>query len=223
MPPPLKCPLCELSDCRPLAAPDHNDFLHCAICDLRFLHPHLRLSPTDEKARYESHQNDLHDPRYRNFLDPLLQAMRSVISPGSRGLDFGAGPGPALAEMLKEVGHFVDVYDPFYWPDSTKLEKQYDFVVASEVIEHLFDPAAEFARLFSLLRPGGYLGLMTLFVEPETDFANWYYRRDPTHVVFYSRQTLQWIASHFGFTELRFVGERVVTLRRPDVVSKASH
>lgn len=51
-----------------------------------------------------------------------------------------------------------------------------------------------------MLNPGGYLGIMTRFYPeihgvPEAEtFANWYYHRDDTHIVFYSPDTFQWIA-----------------------------
>ncbi|MGZ3723041.1 MAG: class I SAM-dependent methyltransferase [Bdellovibrionales bacterium] len=212
------CPLCSSPKPSPLAF--SADYFRCGVCDLHFLHPGKRLDPASERARYESHNNDVDDPHYRKFLEPLFHSMRDKISPGGHGLDFGAGPGPALAQMFARHGFPTEVYDPIFWPDRAKLETAYDFVVSSEVVEHLFSPAAEFARLFALLKPGAYLGLMTLLVEPGVDFANWFYRRDPTHVVFYSRQTMTWIAAHFGFSEMVVVSERIVTMRRPSVVNK---
>jgi hypothetical protein len=44
-------------------------------------------------------------------------------------------------------------------------------------------------------------------------FLQWRYRRDPTHVSFYSPATFAWIASHFGFTMER-VGSDVVVLQK---------
>jgi hypothetical protein len=211
---PLACPLCASYESRPLAT-DAGEYFHCGECDLRFLHHGARLDAHEEKTRYQSHENQIDDPGYRKFLEPLFHEIGARVRPGAHGLDFGAGPGPALADMFRVANFNVEIYDPYFWPDESKLEQTYDFVVASEVVEHLYSPAEEFARLFSLLKPGGHLGLMTLLVEPHTDFATWYYRRDPTHVVFYSRATFEWIAHRFGFSELSFRGERVVTLRRP--------
>ena len=34
------------------------------------------------------------------------------------------------------------------------------------------------------------------------DFGTWYYNNDPTHVFFYSLETLQWIKNEFGFSSL---------------------
>ena len=35
---------------------------------------------------------------------------------------------------------------------------------------------------------------MTNFYNDSIDFEDWYYRKDPTHVVFYTEQTLEAIA-----------------------------
>jgi hypothetical protein len=40
---------------------------------------------------------------------------------------------------------------------------------------------------------------MTCFQTDDLKFANWYYRQDPTHVVFYREETFKYIASRFGW------------------------
>lgn len=209
------CPLCLSKRTQPLLQRQKPPHYHlCLTCDLRFLQSDQRLDATTEEARYREHNNQIEDPAYRGFLNPLRLEMLKRIQPQSRGLDFGAGPGPALAEMLKEDGHSMNVYDPVFWPDKDALAGKYDFVVTTEVVEHLFDPAQEFMRLASLLKPDGWLGVMTLLYRPDIDFAEWYYPRDPTHVVFYSMQTFQWIARQYGFTEPVFVGDRIIILQK---------
>jgi hypothetical protein len=46
----------------------------------------------------------------------------------------------------------------------------------------------------SMLEENGILAIMTSFLSNIEDFENWYYRRDPTHVVFYSQETFKVIA-----------------------------
>jgi hypothetical protein len=46
----------------------------------------------------------------------------------------------------------------------------------------------------SMLEDNGILAIMTSFLSNIEDFENWYYRRDPTHVVFYSQETFKVIA-----------------------------
>jgi hypothetical protein len=101
--------------------------------------------------------------------------------------------------MLREAGHDARLYDPFFHPDPAALALRYDAVTCSEVVEHCHRPADEFDRLGALLRPGGWLAVMTCFQTDDFRFAGWYYRRDPTHVVFYREQTLARIAADRGW------------------------
>jgi SAM-dependent methyltransferase len=210
----MNCPLCFAFDSH-LVPTKLGSFFHCAHCDLIHRHPEERLSPWEEKARYETHNNDTTDPRYRNFVSPLVESIRQKLQPGCRGLDFGAGTGPVLTKMFEECLYPMELYDPYFWPDPAPLFSEYDFVCTSEVVEHFFYPAKEFSHFKKLLRPGGILGIMTLLHGPETNLATWYYLKDPTHVVFYSKNTFQWIARHFGFSPPEFLDKRVILLRRP--------
>ncbi|MEP1214430.1 MAG: class I SAM-dependent methyltransferase [Marinobacter sp.] len=157
------------------------------------------LDERRERAVYDLHDNDPRDEGYRRFLSKLTGPLLERLAPGARGLDFGCGPGPALAAMLREAGMEMALYDPFYYPDTSALGQQYDFITCTEVVEHLHRPAEIFRRLDRLLAPGGLLGVMTCFQTDDERFANWHYRRDPTHIVFYRRATMQWLASAHGW------------------------
>lgn len=73
-------------------------------------------------------------------------------------------------------------------------------MTCTETAEHFHDPFTEFDRMGALLRPGGLLGVMTLFQTDDAKFAGWRYRRDPTHVVFYRETTLRHIARSRGWS-----------------------
>ncbi len=92
------------------------------------------------------------------------------------------------------------LYDPLFFPDPESLYDLYDFIVCAETIEHFHRPAEEFSRFDRMLRPGGWLALMTCFQTDDERFATWHYRRDPTHVVFYRCSTPRRIARRFGWT-----------------------
>ncbi len=207
-----ECALCASPRVSRLAV--NGTYFHCADCDVRYLHPTERLGRVAEEARYRTHNNNLNDKGYQNFVEPLFRALSPHLKSGAQGLDFGAGEGPVLAQMFEQNGFPVALYDPFFWPDVTPLSKSYDFVVASEVMEHLFTPRLEIEKLRAILKPEGWLGIMTLLVEPGLDFANWHYRRDPTHVVFYSRLSFEWVARELDFRPPIYSGERVVLLQR---------
>lgn len=174
-------------------------YWRCPVCRATLLDADQLPPVTEERLHYRQHRNDPADPRYRRFLAKLTEPLRQRLAPGSRGLDYGCGPGPALAAMMREAGCLVTLYDPFFYPDPAALQQTYDFITCTEVIEHFHQPAEEFARLDAMLRPGGWLALMTCFQTDDERFAAWHYRRDPTHVVFYKAETLHFIASQRGW------------------------
>ena len=55
---------------------------------------------------------------------------------------------------------------------------------------------------------------MTEFVTDTTDFCNWYYKNDPTHVCFYGEKSLEYICNTYGFNELYNDKQRVIILRK---------
>jgi SAM-dependent methyltransferase len=193
------CPLCRSADVLPHAERRGSRYVRCGVCRLVFLHPAQRPSADEERAHYGTHENRLDDPGYRAFLARVADPLAARLAPGAEGLDYGAGPGPALARMLEERGFRMRVYDPFFAPDADVLHRAYDFVTCTETAEHFHDPAAEFARLHGLLRPGGWLGVMTEMLDDARDFASWRYARDPTHVCFYAAETMRWIADAHGW------------------------
>ena len=164
--------------------------------------PSYYLSSEDEKKRYDQHNNDVNDLGYRNFVRPLVEAVTRQFSPADRGLDFGAGPGPVVAELLNEQGYCVDLFDLYYHPNLDMQPNSYDYIVCSEVIEHFKKPHAEFTRLRSLLKPGGSLLCFTALINEQCDFINWHYKNDPTHVFFYHQRAIAWIKQEFAFCEV---------------------
>lgn len=192
------CPLCNQADARHYHCGKARSYLQCIKCGLVFVPPHERLNRSEEKARYDLHRNDPYDPGYRSFLSRFTDLLLARVPVGSEGLDFGCGPGPALAMMLREQGRPMIVYDPFYAPDESVWTRTYDFITATEVMEHLYRPAEELGRLFRVLRPGGWLGIMTKLLPDHASFLNWSYAQDSTHVCFFSPATCEYIAAHWN-------------------------
>lgn len=186
---------------------DTRDYWRCEGCAATFVDPAQLPDIAVERAQYALHQNHPDDVGYRAFLErlatPLLQRLRSRQTQGRdaglRGLDYGCGPGPALATMLREAGHRMALYDPLFCDDPAVLTGAYDFITCTEVAEHFHHPAQEFARLDRLLEPGGWLGVTTSFMPDDGHFARWHYRRDPTHVVFYRAETFDELARRRGW------------------------
>lgn len=196
---PPACPVCRAAPVGAFGVFDGKGYWRCERCGARGMNPAHYPDPATERAQYDWHRNAVDDPGYRRFLDRLAAPLRARLAPGSQGLDYGCGPGPALAAMLREAGHGMAVYDPFYAPDPAPLAATYDFVTCTEVAEHFHAPAVEFDRLGRLLRPGGLLAVMTCFQTGDARFAGWHYRKDPTHVVFYRAETFAVIAAMRGW------------------------
>ena len=209
----LTCPLCEAGGAVAFARVGEDRYHRCDRCALVFLDPSGRLDADGERTRYETHENDPEDPGYRAFLDRLAVPLVERLELGARGLDYGSGPGPTLSVMLGERGFPTDVFDPFFAPDPRVLDATYDFVTCTETAEHFFAPGREFERLDGLLRPGGWLGLMTGLLTEDIDFPTWWYVRDPTHVAFYAPETLRWIAGRFAW-DLETPAENVALFRK---------
>ncbi len=195
----IACPVCRAAALRPFLVVEAKAYHRCASCSATVLDPAHRLDHAAERAHYRHHENDAGDPRYRRFLARLADPLQARLAPASTILDYGCGPGPALAAMLAEAGHTLSLYDPFFAPDPAPLTQRYDAVTCTEVAEHFHDPAGEFDRLDRLLEPGGLLALMTCFQTDDARFADWHYRRDPTHVVFYREATLRHLAALRGW------------------------
>lgn len=121
------------------------------------------------------------------------------LPPGASGLDYGSGPGPTLSVMVEERGFSMDIYDPYFAPDSTVFARTYDFITCTGTAEHFYHPIREFRRFDNVLQGGGWLGVMTELLLSDDDFEGWGYHRDPTHVCFYRRETMEWIARRFGW------------------------
>jgi SAM-dependent methyltransferase len=185
--------------CAHFSTIDGRDYWRCGYCEATFVDPSQLPRLSVEHAEYLLHRNEVNDPAYRKFLSRLASPLLGRLSAGSSGLDYGCGPAPALAAMLTEAGHRMALYDPLFFDDPRVLEHRYDFITCTEVIEHFHRPREEFARLDSLLKPGGCLAIMTNFQTDDGAFAAWHYRRDPTHVVFYRENTLRCIASRYSW------------------------
>ncbi|MDA3941553.1 MAG: class I SAM-dependent methyltransferase [Spirochaetia bacterium] len=209
------CPLCSSSrDSHYFFTDGHRDYYRCLQCNLIHVPPFQYLSREDEKLEYDKHQNSADDMGYRKFLSRLFNPLNIRISPGSSGLDFGCGPGPTLSVMFEEAGHSMNLYDTFYARDKNVLTGKYDFITASEVVEHLHTPSVEFDLLWSILKPGGWLGIMTKLALDKEAFSNWHYKNDLTHVCFYSKKTMEWLSIKWK-AETFYFGKDVIIFQKP--------
>lgn len=189
-------------------------YYRCSECDLIFVPSCCHIEPEEEKKRYDQHENDSADERYRAFLNRVFKPMVMRLEPAGYGLDFGSGPGPTLNIMFEEAGHKMNIFDIYYANNQHVFSEKYDFITATEVLEHLSKPGYELKRLWNCLKPGGYLGIMTKFSSDNNHFSTWHYKNDDTHIAFYSKATFKWLGYKWN-TIPEFFGSDTVLFQKP--------
>jgi len=176
---------------------------------LIFKDPSVLLSKIDEKIRYDLHNNNPNDASYDAFLETLVEPILKLLKSDALGLDFGCGREKAIENLFKKKKIFCESYDPYFHKNTLLLNKKYDFITVCETAEHFYNPKKEFELLFGMLKPNGILGIKTGLVPK--DFASWWYHRDPTHVVFYSTKTFEYISKEYS-AALEYLPKDVVLL-----------
>ncbi len=194
----MKCPLCF----HPITDFFHFDrfrsYLRCKNCLLIFVEANQLPKPEEEKARYLLHFNDSDDQGYTRFLRSFIESLQKRIAKSAKGLDYGSGPTPALAILLKKDGYKIATYDPFFADDGDVLSAQYDYLTCVETAEHFHLPRSDWETMIKLVKKGGWIGVKTSMFHEQINFSSWYYKRDFTHVCFYSKATFNWIGKKYS-------------------------
>lgn len=191
----------------------------CQTCKCIFVDPDQHLSLPAQKKIYDLHQNSPHSFGYLDFLNTLLQPLALYLSAGLDALDFGCGPGPAMPQLLARENVTTYLYDPLYANNPQVLERKFDVVVATEVVEHFSAVGKDWQLLHSLVKPRGILAVMTQFIplrnkQFDADiFGRWHYLHDPTHICFYSEKTFAFLCENFGWEQL-YLRKNVSIMRK---------
>jgi 2-polyprenyl-3-methyl-5-hydroxy-6-metoxy-1,4-benzoquinol methylase len=183
------------------------------------------------KSAAAAHSNDYLQP---NILKLVSEATTGIVKP--RVFDAGCGNGVLLA-ALRDAGYSVAgcdmsdsglVHARSSLPSDVRVEKlsvcddmralfgsEWDVVVSTEVIEHLYDPRLFLQRAVELLRPEGtlvlstpyhgYLKNLALSISGKWD-AHLAPLWDGGHIKFWSYRSLGQLLEEFGFTDIRFAG-----------------
>lgn len=210
-----KCLICD-SDTHTITDTQIKSTYHvCEGCGFIFKDESFRISYEEEKTVYLRHDNNMENEGYVNMFNVFIRDFIEELPITGNTLDFGCGPGPVLYQIMKNQGYKAHKYDPFYQKDESIFTKTFQLITSTEAVEHFFDPLKEFKTLSSLLDKRGYLVIMTQLREMnETDFLKWWYRRDQTHVAFYSLKTFDYIASLYQLKRIKTNNKNVVVFQK---------
>lgn len=194
----MNCKICNNSDLKIIEL--KNKYYYCYNCEAIFIDPQAILAEEAEKKRYQGHDNNHQNKGYvkmfKKFIEEVIEN-NTDLKERAEILEFGCGPGPVLADLLTEKGFNVDRYDPYFFPDKNYLQKKYDLITATEVFEHFSQPFKEVKSLNSILKKDAYLAVMTSFHPGPEEFKDWWYKWDPTHIMFYNQKTFVKLAAEF--------------------------
>lgn len=198
----MSCPLCESLSATRYSEDKFRQYLLCGNCTLVYV-PRDSILPFREEAdRYEAHQNDDGEPDYVAYLTRIVDGIRPrlpkpkfLFSKPLRGLDFGCGKTTLLEKLFSAHDVEVDSYDLYFHPNESVWNRKYDFIVLSEVIEHLSDPRGVMLRLSKVLKGSGKFFIKTKpYPADPAVFDQWFYKRDMTHVQFFNHESLSQLA-----------------------------
>ena len=207
------CPLCaSTAPYTHIIGPKGRGYQLCQNCQLIFMEREFLPDRSTEKERYQAHRNGPQDDGYVRFLNQAITPARPFLNSSMRGLDYGCGPVPTLSGLLQMQGLQCENYDPFFFP--ALPENQFDFIFATEVVEHFFQPGQELQRISELLARGGILTIMTEPWISLQGFSEWHYAKDITHVCFYHAKTIEYICTRYGFEILHKNSPRVTVFRK---------
>jgi 2-polyprenyl-3-methyl-5-hydroxy-6-metoxy-1,4-benzoquinol methylase len=164
------------------------------------------------------------------YLNPFRRAsldfsvMHLPFRPHSRLLEIGCGTGGML-KIMQDLGWLVEGidFDPIAVESCRRkcldvrlgaLEDQvypadsFDAITMSHLIEHVPDPQALLEKCFRLLKPNGYLSVVTPHSEAlghRLFGASWFHLDPPRHLNLFAVTSLKRVAENAGFSRVKVV------------------
>ncbi len=218
----------------------HPQIVQCANCGFVYANP--RWGEDDLLAAYTAVEDQTYvSERVGRELTfrKHLQHLQKWTGPGNGRalLDVGAYIG-VFVEVAQAAGWQATGVEPSDWAaaeaqrhglnvivgtqDAPELHgRQFDVVTMWDVIEHVDDPAAEMAKAYRLLKPGGWLVVHTMDVDSAFSRlmgGRWPWYMD-MHMHYFSQQTMRQMLTQVGF-DVRWSGARGRYLRLKYIASR---
>jgi SAM-dependent methyltransferase len=199
----MNCPLCY-TEVNIFTTGENRQYQLCNLCGLIFVPPEFHIPAKSEIARYREHENNLDNKGYVEMFMKKIMIVKKYCPQINTALDFGCGYEPVLKALLEKEGIKTEVFDINFFPNFPK-NKTFDLVISTETFEHFKNPIKNIRQAASCVSPKGFLAVMTRFyplkkeIPCEENFSKWYYKRDPTHIAFYTSKTFEWLAREMDF------------------------
>jgi 2-polyprenyl-3-methyl-5-hydroxy-6-metoxy-1,4-benzoquinol methylase len=227
------CPLCGSQPREfPFRLRDPYRVARCAVCGLHYLHPRLSESAMQEAYRessyYEGGACGYADASYtaqesalRGTFKRLLHNLAKYRLTGGDLLEVGCGYGylldearaffdrrvgtdfsPQAAQIARATGAEVFIGGIEQIP----VEREFDCVVAIQVIEHIYQPLSFVKQLTSHTKPGGHIVVATPDIGGvlrKTMGRHWPSFKVPEHVLYLDFRTLSVLMYEAGLTNVR--------------------
>lgn len=187
-------------------------YYRCDSCEFIYLDDEHVLTEEKEKERYAQHENAFDNKGYVEMFEKfIVEAVIPYSDTFETALDFGCGEAPVLGSLLEKKGLEVDVYDIYFSPKKVYEGKFYDLITSTEVFEHLKKPMEVLALLERHINEKGYIILMTNFPpKDDKEFLNWWYRRDETHISFFTPKSFEVMAEKTGLKVVEIINKNIV-------------
>jgi methyltransferase family protein len=211
------CKLCKSKNVITYQHPKFDMIFHeCLDCQVIYKDDLQIMSEEDEKKIYDLHENSIENQGYVNFLTNFVDSSVIPFIKKGSALDFGSGPEPVLQYILNNKYQFnCEIYDYYYAKHTEVFDKTYDLITSTEVFEHLSDPVGTLNNFHKLLNAQGIVSIMTLFhPKDKKTFFEWFYIRDPSHIIFFTPKTFEVISKLTGFQVVDSNNYRYITLKK---------
>ena len=210
------CKVCNSATSNIRENKNNLNYYRCQHCGFIYLDDTHIVDSQIEKKHYDKHENSFESLGYVKMFEQFIdKAIDPYIENIESALEFGCGSGPVLAELLRRKGLEVDQYDLYYFPKKVYEGKRYDLITSTEVFEHLKEPTDILKTLANSVNNMGYIIIMTQFPPTDDrDFLNWWYRRDITHISFFTPKSFEIMGKSVGLKCINVIAPNIVVFKK---------